>query len=276
MKTNKWMILLLFVFCQCANENKKTPEAEECETIQYEECETIQYDDLTTISCGDCFPEVSDRYVHPPMSYEDVPFFLNDPYNERFQVPDDVLKSLSTPGLIDALIQSPYVVFFDMLPSNPLEAVRWHERYEFFSCAGELFQRKDAGKALVVYHQLVKIDCLLSLPSETFEEGIERSDGFQRLLMLECLFTKQEILDTMDHEMKKEAVVAFLENLKKDKGFDRIYPMAHIMLSDQYEPIVKYMQENDSDYWHIFYASCCPSNSNLCAKIVDFAKDYVK
>ncbi|MCL1822307.1 MAG: hypothetical protein FWG22_05750 [Prolixibacteraceae bacterium] len=261
----------LFAFCRCTND--QTPEKE----FLGKEYETIQYDESTTISCGttSCFPEVSDKYVHPPMLYEEVPLFLNDPYNERFQVPIDVLKSLSTPGLIDALIQLPYVVLFDFLPSNPLAAVRWHDRYEFFTCAGELFQREDAGKALVAYYQLVKLDCLLSLPSETFEERMEIDGGFQKLLMLECLFTKQEILNTMNHDMKKEAVAVFLENLKKDKGFDRIYPMAHIMLAAQYEPIVKYMQENDSDYLHIFWSSGCPSDSNLCAKIVAFAKDFI-
>ena len=269
MKTNKWMVFLfLLFFCRCANDQKETPE---------KECKTIQYNELITISCGatSCFPEVSDRYVHPPILYEEVPFFLHDPYNECFQVPNDVLKSLSTLGLIDALIQSPYVVFLDVINSNESSACRWHRYYPYFNCAGELFQREDAGKALVTYHKLVKLDCLHSLPSESIEERIGKSDEYKKLLWLECLFTKQEILNTMDHNLKKEAVAVFWENLKIDNVFDRIYPMAHIMLADQYEPIVKYMQENESDYLHIFGGSCCPSNSDLCAKIVSFAKDYI-
>ena len=44
MKTNKWIILLLLVFCRCANDNMSIGENE--------------YD--LTISQGACFPEVSD------------------------------------------------------------------------------------------------------------------------------------------------------------------------------------------------------------------------
>ena len=57
MKTNKWMILLLLVFCRCANELRPGKEGLD------DEYEPIQYDARTTLSRGECFPIVSDRYV---------------------------------------------------------------------------------------------------------------------------------------------------------------------------------------------------------------------
>ena len=273
MKTNKLMILLLFVFCQCANENKKTPESEECETIQYVECETIQYDELTTITCGDCFPEVSDKYVHPPMQNE-RPFFNGDPYNERYQVPDDVLKSISTPGLIDALIQSPYFTWQEAV-SFDVSTYRWHWFYEFFNSAREMFQRKDAGSALVTYYKIVKFLCIFS--SEYEQDQFSGNEQLWRLVGLENLFTKQEILDKMDHETKKEAVAAFLANCEIQQYHDsfRIYPMAHIMLADQYEPIVKYSQEHVDEFALTLAGYSYYLNPNQYDIIVSFAKDFI-
>ena len=265
MKTNKWMILLLLVFYQCANDNKVTTEEEECMKIQY--------DGLTTISCGVCFPVVSDKYVHPPMQNE-RPFFNEDPYNERYQVPDDVLKSISTPGLIDALIQSPYFTWLYPLSSD-CSALRWHRYYEYFYSAGELFQREDAGSALVTYYKIVKFLCIFS--SEYEQDQFSGNEKLWRLVGLENLFTKQEILDKMDHETKKEAVAAFLANCEIQQYHDsfRIYPMAHIMLADQYEPIVKYSQEHVDEFALTLAGYSYYLNPNQYDIIVSFAKDFI-
>ena len=264
MKTNKWMVFLfLLVFCRCANEINETQE-KECE------CETIQYDEWTTIStCGTttCFPAVSDKYKYPIVlgSEEWKQIKTSDEAYQVCQLPADILKSISTPGLIDALIHAP--MFIGFFYHSAGYATVWNGYYETFNSSVELFKRKDAGKALVAYYKLINLNSLSALNCE---------DWSSRLCGLECLFTREEILDTMDHEKKKEAVAAFLENVKIHSVYDHIYPMAHIMFADQYEPVVKYLQENNNEYVHIFWTgSSCPLKSELCAKIVTFAKDFI-
>ena len=269
-KTNKWLILSLLVFCSCAND--QTPENERLE----KEHNPVQYNECTTISYGECFPEVSDKYVHPPIQNES-PHFNEDPYNARFQVPDDVLKSISTPGLIDALIQSPYFTWFYPLSSD-CSAIRWQRYYDLYNCAIELFQREDAGKALVAYYKLVNLVCIFSLPSSTTIEIVESYEENFKLLGLECLFTMPEILDKMDRDKKKEAVVAFLENCKSKNYSDdwlRIYPMVHIMIADKYGPIIKYAQEHVDEFCCTFEGTFYPSNTKQWDTIVSFAKDFI-
>jgi len=267
MKTNKWLILLLLVFCQCANENKETLEVPEAP----EECETIQYDELITISCGTYFPEVSDKYIYPivpgTVEWQQVKT-LDDAYQVS-QLPDDVLKSISTPGLIDALIHAHMFIgfYFFTVPSS-----NWIAYYVLFNSAIELYTRKDAGKALTAYYKLVKLDCILSSISSNYGEGKEE---YRRLSGLECLFTKQEILDTMDHETKKEAVASLLAHSRLNWDWVRICPMAHIMLADQYEPIVKYSRENVEEFNLTLMAYGYPSNPNQYEIIVSFAKDFI-
>ena len=265
MRTNKLIILLLLVFCQCANDNNEASE---------KRCESIQYDEFTTIFCGtttDCFPVVSDKYAYPQTQ---GPWIIDvsteDPYDKFCQLPNDILKSISTPGLVDALIHAPYFTGFYLLSDNS-STLKWHMHYGRFNSADELFKRKDADAALVAYYKLVCFDFVTAHYTGIHEE-------YEKLLGLECLFTKQEILDKMNHEKKKEAVAAFLINCKKQDYNDcnRIYPMAHIMLADEYEPIVKYSQEYIEEFRNTLEGYDYPSNPNQYDIIVSFAKEFIK
>jgi len=250
MKTNKWIILLLLVFFQCTS------------GIIIDN----EYD--LSISPGNCFPETSDKYVYPI-----VPGMIewqtanSDELLKFCQLPDDILKSISTPGLIDALIQAPLFTGFYLLSSNA-SALKWHGHYELFNSAKELFLRKDAGSALVAYYKFVCFNCI--------DQPFGAYGDYERIAGLECLFTKQQILDSMEHIKKKEAVAALLANYKKcPDNVNSIFPMAHIMFADKYDPIVKYSSDHAEEFQYILdgYFYSLDKQVDL---IVSFAKKFVK
>jgi len=255
MKTNKiFIILLLCVFCQCTKSDRPTIIGENLEF------------GLTLYSDA-CFPEVNDKYEYPVVpgmeEWNNLDYDIETPWEKFCQLPDSVLKTISTAGLIDALIYAPLFTGFSMISSDGT-ALKWHRHYGAFNSAKELFQRENADDALVAYYELVRLNCIKSSSKDT-----ERMEG------LEMLFTKQQILDKMGHESKKQAIVALLANYKKfPDDLNRIFPMAFIMYADKYEPIVKYSQDNEKEFNCIlngyFYSF---DQADL---ITSYAENYIK
>lgn len=251
MKTNKWIILLLIVFCRCANDRMVVKENEF----------------NLTISPGACFPEVGDKYIYPQTEGPwELDWPTENPYDKFCQLPDEVLKSISTPGLIDALIHAPYFTGFYNL-SSASSALKWHGHYQRFNSARELFQRKDASDALVAYFNLVNFNCVSS--------PFCYSGDFERIIGLQCLFVKKEILDQMGHEKKKEAVVRLLANYEQyPENWDSMVVMLHIMYADEYEPLIRYALENDSMFQHILIGGDLFSSDPIDL-FVSYTEDFI-
>ena len=271
MKTNKLIILLLMaagiVFIVNAQESK-TMYVMKNGTIAYQSAVSdidsiIFYAPAAIVGC---FPEVSDKYVYPivPGMIEWKQLESTDEAYKLCQLPEGVLSTISTSGLIDALIYAPLFTGFYLLSSNP-SALKWHAHYQSFNSARELFTREDAGNALVAYYKLARFDCVVS-PVSAFKE-------YERMMGLEILFTKQEILDKMGHEKKKEAVAALLKNYNQFPDYiNGIYPMTYLMFADKYAPMVKYSQEHAGIFQQIL-EGYLPLNQK--DSIVYFAKNYI-
>ena len=253
MKTNKWIIILLLFFCQCTKDKMSEEESEL----------------RLSISPDACFPEVSDKYIYPVvpgMEEWKWDYNIEDPYEKFCQLPDEVLRSISTPGLIDALIHAPLFTGFYLLSSNA-SALKWHGHYTQFNSAKELFRRNDAGDALVAYYKLTCFDCV-NPPVGVYGD-------YERMMGLEILFTKQEILDQIGHEKKKEAVASLLAKCEQCPGYSNsIFPMVYLMLADKYDPIVAYSVEHAEEFQCIvdgyFY-----SYVDQADLMISFAKSFI-
>ena len=224
---------------------------------EYNEFELILYS-------GSCFPEVSDRYVYPivPGMVEWQQATSTDELYQFVQLPYDILESISTPGLIDALIHAPLFSAFWGISSDG-SAIEWHRQYERFNSAKELFQREDAGNALVAFYELANFGC----------EPVLRE--YLKILGLEILFTKQEILDKMDQSKKKKAVAALLSKYENRPNHTHvIYPMLYLMYADNYEPIVEFSLNHAKEFQTLLdgYSFSYPDPVDL---IVSFAKSFI-
>jgi len=269
MKTNNFFLILLFLFfCKCSNEKKdEEVSEEELNPIERELEEGCKYE-LTMIP-GSCFPEVCDKYVYHLPSVEElaeanrilpegsIANLRVDGGTLKFsQLPDTILKIISTPGLIDALIHAPLFVTISNNLTNLTTLQWWPFVYYSLNSGRELLQRKDAADALVAYYQLVCLDCFKTLIG--VEPWVQSKISFYELYLsrridgLECLFTKQEILTQMGHEQKQEAVAALLINVYRESFSDGIqpgiFPIVYLLLSAEYEPIVKYAQDHDKSF----------------------------
>jgi hypothetical protein len=181
-------------------------------------------------------------------------------------------------GLIDALIHTP--LFITGHYHTNLSSLQWfwNEIYPKFNSADELFQRKDAGDALLAYYKLACLDCIETLSgaeSWLIDHCCPELLMSSRFYGLEYLFTKQEILDKMEHAKKQQAVAAILRNYERYmKYWNAIIPMAYIMLADKYEPIAKYAQEHEETFSQSVLAGWSPEIHKDA--IISFAKKYIK
>ena len=265
MKTNNFLVLLFLVFCGCASD-------------KMDDALLVSEYDLT-ISREGCFPTVGDKYVYPivPGMIEWM-YATNEEIMQFCQLPEDVLKSISTPGLIDALIHIPFFPSQSNISSDA-SALKWHYFYSLFNSAEELFQRTDAGDALVDYYRFVCLDCLVS---DKRSEELKQRRPFehyqiivsQTLWGLECLFTKWEILNKMGHHQKKQAVAVILANYQYLKNDYSVFHLAYLMYSDKYEPVMEYARKHSNEFIPIlngfFYSK------DQVDLFLSFAKQFIK
>lgn len=247
--TNKFAFLLLIFFYNCNNiENVQKPS-------------------------NSCFPTANDPYVYPivPGMQEWKQFSSTDEAFLACQLPVRTLKSISTRGLIDALIFSPlFTGSYLLSSSSPVDF--WHRHYLRFNSGEELFKREDAGEALVSYYKEVDFKCVQVAGGN---ESHSLDKEFERLFGLEFLFTKQEIVDKIGHQKKQELVEAFLSKYEQDKErWPVIVPMAGIMLIDNYPPMVEYYQKNTELYRESILSGYI-SSAEQSGLIVAIAKSFI-
>jgi hypothetical protein len=189
---------------------------------------------------GACFPQVADKYTYPVTPGMAEWRAAADMY-ELVQLPTRVLSSISTLGLIDALVQAPLFSGFYLLSSSrPIDT--WHRHYERFNSATELFKRRDAGTALVKYYRAISLDCIEAAASD---ENFGQVAEYERIFGIEFLFTRQEILGKISHQDRQKLVEALLSNYEqKEDGWTTLVPVARIMLDDKYPDMVKYYNDN--------------------------------
>jgi hypothetical protein len=246
---NKFWILPLLFLCNCGI---------------FENVKVLQ---------NSCFPIADDHYVYPlvPGTEEWRQLSSTDEAFQVCQLPDNILKSISTPGLIDALIHSPmFTGFYLLSSSSPVEF--WHNHYSRNNSAQELFERENSGDALVAYYKSVDIDCI---KSATGDDASTMTADNERLFGLEFLFTKQEILVKIGHQKKQELVEALLSKYNQNKeNRIEVVPMAWVMRSDAYAPMLEYYSNNKELYEQSILLGYVSSTeqSNV---IVSMANNYI-
>lgn len=247
MKTTvKFTLLILIFLCNCSK------------------VENVENRDELTNSC---FPNVNDRYVYPivPGTDEWRRLPSTDEAFKVIQLPESVLKTISTKGLIDALIHAPlFSGSYSLSSSYAVDT--WHRHYSRFNSTQELFNRKNSGDTLVDYYKEVNCGCI-----EKSDLNLEK----ERLFGLEFLFTKQEILEKISKQKKQELVVALLSCCENSEDLIEVVPMAWVMLNDNYEPMLKYYIENEKLYSESIQKGYIFSAADQSNRIISIARNYI-
>ena len=262
MKTIKYILLLatvtpLFAACEKNNENEDDdPDWTLTRSILLESAETN-------------IPRPADTYVYPytPGTAEWNKLHKEksmDEIKELLQVPMDVLKNMSTEGIIQSLFDYPFSFSFT---ADNFSSLRGFDNFiRDRNAFTALANREDAGsKMLKIYKLYNPINKYSIFYDELIELLIAQPEIYTKL-------TKAETKDMIREGLNKY-------NYRKDH-IDKKYlhyqstciMMGRIMVADGYSPIVKtYEQEKElKDLLDKGLSSYHFDN------IIDFAKNYVK
>ena len=198
------VIMFSFLFCQCTHHNAEDESAVPEGELVIPEGELI-------IPEGCFFPDVMDKYSYPieygTMEWKKI---HPDDWLNASQLPDDVLKSISSLGLIRSFIDTPYPIIHICLYASHMPCVTARGLSFDFNSLKELLTRKDGAQALMVFYAATKLDCV-----ESLKEWDNSWEFSLRLATLEYLFTLTEILEKLSREDKKKVVEILLVNYRQ-------------------------------------------------------------
>jgi hypothetical protein len=246
------MLSILCFFCQCNNN------AEE---------------NTGTLSASESFlPVVNDSYVYPVVPGTDAWKNLGSTENvyKVCQLPDNVLKSISTLGLIRSILDIPGLTSFYDASSNSSIVGTFYRIFAHYNSVGELEKRKDSNKALISFYNAVNVDALKSASDE-----VEQNNLLLQHTALEILFTRPEILQQFDLKQKKQLITSLLSRYNQItqqigliNGHGTITAVARILVNIKYDPIVQYYGDNKiAEGFHV--------DPNQTDDIIKFANDYI-
>jgi hypothetical protein len=253
---NKLFIITLFVlcvFCQC-NNNAGEKNSEE------------------GISSGSFFPAVDDRYVYPVIPGTDAWTNLGGTENvyKVSQLPDNVLNSISTLGLIRSILDIPGLAGFYSASSNSSPIGAFYRIFAHYNSICELEKRKDSGNMLISFYHTINMDGLKSLNvGERIHLSVQHT-------ALEVLFTKSAILQQFDLEQKKQLINSLLSRYNQIvqspfEGFGTngtVTVIGWILYAGKYDPIVQYYGNNAvAEYFEVF--------TNQTNDIIEFANNFI-
>ncbi|MDR1722542.1 MAG: hypothetical protein LBR84_01215, partial [Tannerella sp.] len=221
MKKSVFYILLFFSLTQCSD--------------------TSIGDDINLLkNSTECFPYTTDKYIYPIQFGSEEWMALTDEEKENYsQLPQEVLTSISTCGLIQSLLDKP-ALYLDYMASSNTSPVVTAERFVFshHNSIPEFDKRKDRVEALMSFYELSDCECIHDIGFAT------------QLVVLETLFTRKSINDALNATQKKKIVSLLLDKYGQETstGFSCIgatTAMTVIMYRDDYAPIVSYFNNSE-------------------------------
>ena len=255
--------------------------------------------DLQNLIRTNSFPKSKNMYVYP-IQKDSEELSTMYPWEKlaASQLPEDVLKSISTIGLLCSFINTPNIrnLSFQYLGNGAIPTANYFI-YPNYNHIEELFSRTDADKALLACYEAVSFDYFYSLCrnfDETNDFDIQVKIEGERVLFktmlctIEVLFTRKEILDQLDSNGRKEAARYLLRNAehwqKITTEFEVLHDitsfpvLAYVMYEDGYPPVVEYFYiedtPNSSPYWEMRVGYS--NDLKVRDDIISFAKNYIK
>jgi hypothetical protein len=231
------LIVLIFPFllCHCAEDNK-------------EGIDGNNTDYHLIIKQTAFLPKVEDTYIYPvidEVDWGDLGSF--EEFEKTLtQLPDSVIKNISTPGLIRSFLDAPSLSAFYLSSSDSRPKVTWDRIFLRYNSFQELIKRKDTGKALLYFYNAVSLDSVKRINDGRYLELSIQHNA------LEFLFTQSAILKQFSHKEKQKLVSSLLlryadiQDIGREEfdGSTSIIVTAYVLYDDKYAPIVEYASNN--------------------------------
>jgi hypothetical protein len=238
----------------------------------------VSQSDLMFVA-GVCLPDVADKYTYPMEEWANIGSM--DEAVKVYQLPDDVLKNISTVGLIRSFLDIPVLHSSFFLSSNTSCIGTMDRIYPFYNSAQELMDRKDAGRVLLAYFDAICFDCLSGQDTidqmdwdSQVEEAGKQLELMAQLAVIQVFFAQQKILDQYNYKDKQKVVSRLLSKYEQIqelsiKGFydpAALEVMACVMYHAQYQPVVEYFGTQ-----HHFDIT-----ADKVEDIISFAKQFIR
>ncbi|QGY46246.1 hypothetical protein GM418_22050 [Maribellus comscasis] len=231
------------------------------------------------------FPVPQDTYIYPVRPGDAEWNLLTDGYQriKACQLPDSLLKTISTSGLIETCIDHPllFELIFSDLQGGGLQTAT-EKMIKSFNCLTELTERKDAGAGLLQRYTVMNPCCVESGLSEPGEFANSYSE-------YEMIFAQECFLEQLNQEelvkLLEKSLDTYNNKVKYDNYFSWIYGMntsvfllARCMIHLQYEPFI---QEVEKSYYVKNFVNTCALTTNeqdygtFFKKITDHAENLL-
>lgn len=254
------VLISLFFLCHCAEDN-----------------ETVDYHQI--IKPGAFFPEVEDTYRYPVINGVDWGEFnsFEEFENVQCQLPDSVIRIISTPGLIRSFLDIPTLTVNYLVSSESSPKRTWDRIFVRYNSFRELIRRKDAGKALPYFYNAISLDSV-----KRIEDG-RYINLYLQHSALEFLFTQPSILKQFSHKEKQELVsslllrYADLQDIGREEfsGWTSIIVAAYVLFDDNYAPVVEYAN-SDKRFENLTIQGGYLYSSAEKDDIISLAKKYIR
>ena len=231
-------------------------------------------------------PAQNDTYIYPIRPGDSEWKSLSDGYQrvEACQVPEHLLKVMSTTGLVETCISHPLLaeLIFSDLPSGGLQKAI-EKQISMFNCFGELLKRSDAGKCLLARYLSMSPCCVENSQIDVGKFANSYSE-------FEMIFSQANFLEQLSPDellyLIRKALVTYKEKVEYDKYYSWMYGMnttaflmARSMVWFHYKPFILEIEKN---YYlkRFVNTSALPENNedfkNLFEVIENNADDLLK
>jgi|TARA_R110000744_G_scaffold146699_4_gene259589 hypothetical protein len=197
--------------------------------------------------CSTFTPKASDQYVFPvrPGMPEWAEFTSGQEMTDALQVPEGVLKSMSSYGLVETCFDYPLLANMMAFDTIQYGVERQMENFNGFH---ELVTRPDAGRIMLARFKQTNVECIPE-GDEIIVGKYTLTFAYTGMVQAQAIFIEQ-LTSSERRELLDEAVIKYNQmvligdpysifNLKIEAVL-----MARVMITEEYEPFLKEIAKN--------------------------------
>lgn len=228
------------------------------------------------VICSTFIPKVSDQYMFPvrPGMPEWAEFTSGQEKTNALQVPEDILKNMSSYGLVETCFDYPLLV--TMMAVDTIQ-YGLEKQMEEFNGFHELMTREDAGRIMLARFKQTNVECIPK-GDEIIVGNYTLFFVYTGMIQAQSVFLEQlapsELRELLDEALIKYNQMELIGNPYSILNLKiEALLMARVMVSEKYEPFLEEIANNESLEIFIKYGELNNQLETLNT-ILDYAKQF--